>query len=224
MTYLTFLDSNNSAQGALLGVSGVMGMTVDDAGNVYLTGITDCADFPILNPLPGQPTVTTSNPRSAFVAKINQAGDLLFSTYLGGNDGQSSTARAIKVDSSGNIYVAGGTNSRSFPVTSNALRNVKTDDADDVFLTKLDSTGSQILYSTYFSRENLQPLLRARRGCERPRLPRRRNQLRGSPGHKQRLPGHPQCSQRAAILWTGRFRRGARHRSRHGDGRVPRRG
>jgi hypothetical protein len=74
---------------------------------------------------------------------------LVFSTYLGGSG--SDGGEGIAVDELGNIYVAGNTNSRDFPVTPNAfqteLRSVLS--ASNVFVTKIDASGAFLVYSTY---------------------------------------------------------------------------
>ena len=92
----------------------------------------------------------------ALVTKINAAGTaILYSTYLGGND--SDYAYGLAVDSSGNAYVAGLTKSTNFPVTAGAFQPSfggtpsVCDDyvCGDAFITKLNSTGSALVYSSY---------------------------------------------------------------------------
>ena len=73
-----------------------------------------------------------------------------YSTYLGGSAGDYATS--IAVDSSGNTYVAGYTGSTNFPVTSGAYQTKCSGACDgtlDAFVTKLDSSGSALIYSTY---------------------------------------------------------------------------
>ena len=70
----------------------------------------------------------------------------LFASTLGGN--QSDTIRAIATDAALNIYVAGETYSTDFPgpATSDSARS-----AGDAFVVKLNSSGTQILYSVVLS-------------------------------------------------------------------------
>src|SRR5262249_4788393 len=70
---------------------------------------------------------------------------LEYSTYLGASGGGS--GESIAVDQSGNIYITGTVNSNYFP-TANARQSAFTG-STDVFVTKLDPTGSTILYPTY---------------------------------------------------------------------------
>ena len=78
------------------------GVAVDLAGNVYVTGTTGSADFPTVAPL----QAALRGTRDAFVLKIDPAGRLVYSTYLGGS-GDADTGRGIAVDPSGNVFVTG---------------------------------------------------------------------------------------------------------------------
>src|SRR5208283_3574796 len=85
---------------------------------------------------------------NAFVTKFNASGSaLLYSTYLGGNN--SDGGQGISVDSSGNAYVTGYTSSPNFPTTSGAYQTAL-GGSENAFVTKLNSSGSALLYSTYF--------------------------------------------------------------------------
>lgn len=121
------------------------GITLDASGNVYVTGSTQSANFPIFNALQ---SVCASCPNSsdAFVAKFNSTGNvLLYSTYLGGfagNDGY-----GIAVDAEQNAYVTGCTNSSHFP-TVNAFQSSLAG-PPDAFVAKLNPLGNALVYSTY---------------------------------------------------------------------------
>jgi Bacterial Ig-like domain (group 3)/Beta-propeller repeat len=121
------------------------GIAVDGAGNAYITGETTSANFPTMNPLqPANGGGTGGD--DAFVAKINAAGSaLVYSTYLGGAGAEQ--GNGIAVDSAGNAYVAGISFSTNFPIV-NALQKRKKGETD-VFLSKLNATGSGFFYSTY---------------------------------------------------------------------------
>lgn len=92
-------------------------IAVDAAGNAYVTGSTDSANFPTVNALQStlqsgkcQPTDGVYGYEfcaDGFVAKINSQGTaLVFSTYLGGNSGVVAVARSVALDASGNAYIA----------------------------------------------------------------------------------------------------------------------
>jgi hypothetical protein len=124
------------------------GIAVDAQGNVYVTGETCSLNFPV-TPLAFQPVSHLQC--DAFVTKLNPAGSgLVYSTYLGGT--REDFAAAIAVDTAGNAYVTGITNSADFPVTPDAFEATKASSVYswDSFLTVLNSSGSAPLdYSTY---------------------------------------------------------------------------
>src|SRR5256885_10698162 len=72
---------------------------------------------------------------------------LAYSTFLGGSD--SDGAGGIVVDADGNAYVVGGTSSRDFPITEGAFQSAFPVDATYAFVTKLNPTGTALVYSTY---------------------------------------------------------------------------
>lgn len=121
-------------------------ITTDSAGNIYLAGTV------LIDPAANQST--------ALVMKLNpQATQYLYVRYLGGS--VSDSANAIAVDSAGNAYIAGQTDSPDFPVTPGgqlgATPNGFTPLASGPtsFVTKLDPTGdivfSDLLGGTAFS-------------------------------------------------------------------------
>ncbi|HET9177444.1 MAG TPA: SBBP repeat-containing protein [Terriglobia bacterium] len=120
------------------------GIAVDSSNNAYVTGSTQSPNFPTLNPLPAHNTNAGSS--DAFIAKVNFTGTaLLYSTYLGG--AKADVGQSIKVDGSGNAYVAGYTFSNDFPIQGPVQgSNLGTVNA---FVTELNSAGSAITFSTY---------------------------------------------------------------------------
>jgi len=148
----TFVAKLNPAGSALvystyLGGSGddsASGIAVDSAGNAYVTGSTTSSNFPTMNPL--QPTYGGGN-GDVFVAKINPSGSaLVYSTYLGGSGGERGSG--IAVDSAGNAHVTGSTTSSNFP-TMNPLQPTYGGGNGDVFVAKINPSGSALVYSTY---------------------------------------------------------------------------
>ena len=118
-------------------------MAVDPNGNAYLTGQTNSVNFPTTRAF--QRTYAGSG--DAFVAQISPDGSThVFSTYLGASGTEEGDA--IAVDTNGNVYVAGITNSISFP-TINAIQNSIAGGLNDVFVTKISPDGSTKIYSTY---------------------------------------------------------------------------
>jgi hypothetical protein len=119
---------------------------VDSAGAAYVAGLTDSSDFPTT---PG--AFDTSLQRrydDAFVTKLDASGSaLVYSTFLGGTS--SDIAEAIAVDSAGAAYVTGLTTSSDFPTTPGAFDTGYSSVPRDTFVTKLDASGSALVYSTF---------------------------------------------------------------------------
>jgi hypothetical protein len=120
------------------------------AGEVYITGYTNSADFPIKAPA----GVGTTNPfqvnyggsTDAFVSHIDATGGVLvYSSFLGGSG--LDAGFGIAVDSTGNAYVTGTTQSTNFPTASPLQANNA--GSQDAFVSKVNLTGEQLLYSTY---------------------------------------------------------------------------
>jgi hypothetical protein len=100
-------------------------------------------NFPVVNAL--QPS--QGGEADIYIAKLDQAGtQLLFSTYLGGagNDG----ATSIALDSAGNVLLTGVTSSQNFR-TMNPLQAAHGGGLFDAFVAKVNSSGTQLIYSTY---------------------------------------------------------------------------
>jgi Carboxypeptidase regulatory-like domain/Beta-propeller repeat len=136
LAYSTFLGGVEVDRG--------LAIAVDASGSVYVTGFTDSTGFPITA---GVFDTTFNGFTDVFVTKLNAAGSsLIYSTFLGGS--LNDTGNGIAVDSSGNAFVTGNTPSSDFPTTVGAFDTIRTG-VSDVFVTKLNATGSSILYSTF---------------------------------------------------------------------------
>ncbi len=140
LIYSTYLGGQGDDYG--------MGIAVDTSGSAYVAGFTSGANFPVTGGAL-EPSFS-GGPYDAFVAKIGPGGkSLVYSTFLGGNG--EDRASAIAVDSSGDAYVTGQTNSTNFP-TANPFQAAYAGGpcgCFDAFITKLNATGSALVYSTY---------------------------------------------------------------------------
>jgi hypothetical protein len=138
LVFSTYLGGSDFDGGA--------GIAVDGAGNTYVAGTTGSTDFPT-TPGAFQTSLRGAELDDVFVTKLNATGSaLVYSTYLGGSFFDDATG--IAVDAAGNAYVTGGTSSNNFPTTPGAFQRVPGGD-DDAFVTKLNPTGSALVYSTY---------------------------------------------------------------------------
>ena len=144
--YSTYLGGNWPDDGS--------GIAADSQGNAYVTGSTGSPDFPVANAFQG---TNGSYPRShydAFVTKLNAAGSaFIYSSYLGGRN--LDYGSGIAVDSAGNAYVTGNTESDDFPVV-NAFKSTKGTSVDAV-LAGVSPSGSALFYSTYFGNDDDDP-------------------------------------------------------------------
>ncbi|MFX0060792.1 MAG: SBBP repeat-containing protein [Candidatus Hermodarchaeota archaeon] len=150
-TYDVFVTKLNAAGNGLvfstyLGGSSLeygKGIALDDKGNSYVTGYTWSNNFPMKNSY----NSTYGGSEDVFVTKLNETGNgLNFSTYLGGN--KKDFGQGIALDSKGNVYITGYTNSSNFP-TQNAYQSTYGGGYYDAFVTKLNTTGNGLNFSTY---------------------------------------------------------------------------
>jgi hypothetical protein len=154
--YTTKLNASGSdlIYSTFLGATGWeigYGIAVDTGGAAYVTGDTGSFDFPVTpgafqTAYGGGQCLSIPCP-DGFVTKLNMDGsDLIYSTFLGGNDWD--IGYGIRADASGYAYVTGGAESINFPVTPGAFQTTYRGWGDD-FVTKLNPTGSQLVYSTF---------------------------------------------------------------------------
>lgn len=133
--YLTYFGASANDVGTSI--------AVDRAGNAYVAGSTTSPDLRLRRPLERR---NHGHPIDAFVAKIDPRGRLVYATYLGGTG--YTDARGIAVDAAGDAYVTGATGSRDFP-TRRAIQAGYGGGPFDAYVTKLDRSGSRLVYSTY---------------------------------------------------------------------------
>ena len=145
LVYSTYLD-----------VGTANAIAIDAAGNAYITGWTGSTFIATAGSVqPSSASKTgAGNKTSAYVAKVNPTGTgLIYGTYLSGN--ATDEGRGIAVDQAGNAYVAGVTNSPDFPVLTpiqyyaGRLSVSIFPDHTNAFVTKLNPSGSSLVYSTF---------------------------------------------------------------------------
>jgi len=117
------------------------GVAVDSSANAYLVGLTTSTDFPVTT---GTAQTTHSSGADAFVMKFDTSGNRSYATFLGGTGDD--YAYAVAVDSAGDAFVTGQTNSSNFPVTSSVYQSHEAG-GYDAFVTKL-SPGGTLVFST----------------------------------------------------------------------------
>ena len=138
LVYSTYLGGSGSG-GDLTAATDV---AIDSAGALYVTGHTSSAGLSVS----GDAIQSTIAGRfDAFVTKLDASGSLVYSSYLGGSSDDGGSG--IAVDATG-IYISGSTRSGDFPVTPDAAQETY-GGAGDAFATKLDPTGTTLIYSTY---------------------------------------------------------------------------
>jgi hypothetical protein len=126
------------------------GMTVDEQGFIYLAGGTHSPDFPVTEgsydtSFNGEGQIAGD----VFVTKINPTGtDIIFSTFIGGEVGETANTGGIKIDSKGNIIIVGTTLSHDFPLTKGVIDKETTQMHG--FLSKFSFDGEKLLFSTFF--------------------------------------------------------------------------
>jgi len=120
-------------------------ITIDRFGNAYVTGGTESTDFPTENPYQLDQPIT-----DVFVTKLASDGSsLIYSTFIGGDSYDK--GNGIAVDSDGNAYIAGGSSSSDYPTVNPYQLHQR---SYDVIVTKLNSTGDALIYSTYIGGED----------------------------------------------------------------------
>jgi hypothetical protein len=153
LAYSTSLGGSN--------IDGANAIAVAPDNTAFIAGGTFSTDFPTAHPLQPNDGGSLDFPQDAFVAKISSDGStLLYSTYLGGS--RMDVANGIAVDSFGDAYVTGTTESDDFPVTFGSVNVECGGDAkcgatfnpgglivSNAFVTKLNPAGSGLIYSTY---------------------------------------------------------------------------
>lgn len=153
LVYSTYLGGINRDDGRKI--------AVDTEGNAYVIGAVELQPPSSIDNFPTTPgalqTTYGGGGIDAIVAKLNPdptvvpaTNQLVYSTYLGGSDDDGGSS--IAVDTFGNAYVTGATQSTDFP-TANPLQTAN-GGIFDAFVSKLNANGSDLVYSTYLGGSN----------------------------------------------------------------------
>jgi N-acetylneuraminic acid mutarotase len=163
LVYSTYLGGSNGSDSAAA-------VAVDGSGNAYVVGAASSTNFPVttgayqaVNNIYDSNGYGNLGGTNAFVAKLNPAGSaLVYSTYLGGSgmtwgygDGTEiygDRATGIAIDGAGDAYIVGSVYSANFPITTGAYQthnNAAYYSGYNAFVTKLNSSGTALVYSTY---------------------------------------------------------------------------
>ena len=134
LVYSTYVGGNNWDE--------AFAVQVDRTGAAYAAGYTSSTDFPTATAV----QATFGGGYDAFLFKINRTGTgLVYSTYLGGSTNE--YCYGLAVDYFGQAVITGGTDSINFPVVA-AYQGAKAG-GQDAFVSKFNSAGSALVFSTY---------------------------------------------------------------------------
>jgi uncharacterized repeat protein (TIGR01451 family) len=139
IVYSTYIGGNLYTYGRRI--------AVDIDGNAYIVGYTTSNNFPTKNPI--QSTLHGSS--DGFICKLNSTGsNFIYATYIGGSANDSVYSIAVDID--GNAYITGSTSSSDFPISNPIQFTLK--GTSSTFITKLNKTGTSLIYSTYLGGSN----------------------------------------------------------------------
>ena len=140
LIYSTLLGGNDWDEG--------YSIKVDKERNAYVCGLTRSGNYPV-----SANAFQTGRPGEddGFVTKINRTGDsLLYSTYLGGSEGND-VSFSLTPDDSGGAFITGMTDSKDFPTTPGVVQDVKPHPVStDCFISHLNGAGGSLNASTYY--------------------------------------------------------------------------
>lgn len=135
VVYATYLGGNRLDDGRRI--------VVDGAGNAYIVGRTESPDFPTTT---GARQRAKADNTDVFVVKLNPAGKLEYSTFLGGSGDD--IAWGVAIDRARRVYVAGQTTSLDFPLARPLQDRIRGE--GDCFVAALDLRSGELFFSTYW--------------------------------------------------------------------------
>lgn len=119
---------------------------IDKNNNVYIATCTRSTDFPTT--AGAYQTINKGLMDGVIVKLDNNLSQLIWSTYIGGNDDDA--IYSVALDANDDLYVAGGTQSTTFPVTTGVIQNVNHGGRADGFISHISKNGNLILHSTFY--------------------------------------------------------------------------
>jgi hypothetical protein len=133
-----------------------MSSAIDKNNNIYIKGVTTSSDYPVT--VGAYDSIYCENTQlngCIFVTKINSNGSaLLYSTFLettGYYYSENIVPGGIVVDSFGNAYIVGNANNE-YPTTQGVYKETIEDNGLNIYVTKLNPTGSSLVFSTFIGR------------------------------------------------------------------------
>ncbi len=115
-------------------------LALGPGGSLYVTGTSNSLDFPLKDPF----QANRKGPTDVIVVKLSASGDrLLYSTYLGGSEGDS--GEAIEIDAGGAIFLTGRAE-KEFPLVNPIMTY---SGSSDMFVARMAPGGQKLMYSTY---------------------------------------------------------------------------
>jgi hypothetical protein len=162
LLYATFLGGTSTDRAESI--------AVDRGGNVYVAGSTSPAVAGDPN-FPTSPSAFDSVPNGSdvFLTKLTPAGTLAYSTFLGGTSSEFVVNNAVAVDDTGNVWVAGSTESSNFPVKPGAFSTTKSGFSSDGFVARFDTNQSgeaSLTYSSFFGGSSFDTVRAIARGSD----------------------------------------------------------
>jgi Abnormal spindle-like microcephaly-assoc'd, ASPM-SPD-2-Hydin/Beta-propeller repeat len=147
------LLSQNNCYNYCAPYTNINGLALDNSGNLYVVGNTNTVNFPTTSGAYLQTYPGTYESWVPFISKFDTSGAIVYSSYFGGTN--YSYANAVAVDATGFAYVTGydGGND-SFPITATTICDPLTQSCNGAFITKFDTAGANLAYSTYLGPNN----------------------------------------------------------------------
>lgn len=154
-----FVMKMNTTDGSILyssylggnGTEYSISICVDDSGCIYVLGLSNSEDFPVVNPYSDYYNQSSQY----FLTKFASDGQsLVYSTFFGAEfvDGlNSADFRALAVDELGNAYLTGTTINSTVPIVNSFDESHNGD--YDCYILKLNPTGSEIVYASFYGTE-----------------------------------------------------------------------
>lgn len=125
-------------------------MTINTAGNAFVSGHTTSSNYPTTV---GAYQRTYAGSFDIILSKVNTTcTNYVYSTLIGSTSNDD--AYAVAVDASDNAYVSGWVESSTYPITAGAFQSTYINNVNMTYLTKVNSSGSALIFSTYLGGGN----------------------------------------------------------------------